>query len=74
MQIDYEKVQANVAGPGATDNWNNYIDPETGLHTFARHNNKVNVMYTDGSLNVETIDDIDPDVVTIANRKWIPAN
>jgi prepilin-type N-terminal cleavage/methylation domain-containing protein/prepilin-type processing-associated H-X9-DG protein len=72
LMVDYEKSLVSVAGAAATDDWNDYIDPDTNRHTFARHNGKMNAMYTDGSLFLTAVSEIDPDTADALQTYWQP--
>jgi hypothetical protein len=74
MLIDYEKTLVSVTGAGATDDWQDYVDTHTGLHSFARHGmERLNVMYTDGSVLHRGIHDIHPDISGNLQDQWVPA-
>lgn len=73
LMMDYTKTIVRAAGATANDDWEDFINSETGYHTFARHGRgRLNAMYTDGGIKMLTVDDIDPDIAENIERHWAP--
>jgi prepilin-type processing-associated H-X9-DG protein len=68
--MDYHRYQVR---PDA-DVWSDAaIDPNgDGIPVFARHWQKVNVLFTDGSVSLMDPKDIDPNVPSIEDKYWNP--
>jgi len=62
VALDYSRLTADVAGPGATDNW--------AALQMPRHSGMCNVLTADGAVKSISPDDIDPTVPAIHDRMW----
>lgn len=70
MDYNYEVVMAT--GMDHIDNWYDsaWVNPETGLPAFARHQNRANVCWTDGSIRLMGVEELDP--ATVGDDIWSP--
>ncbi|MCA9247144.1 MAG: prepilin-type N-terminal cleavage/methylation domain-containing protein [Planctomycetales bacterium] len=64
LMLDYTKTVASLAGPDASDIWNEQVD--------ARHAGAVNVLYFDGHVDTRTPGEIDPTVEELERQWWLP--
>ena len=64
LAIDFNEVVVDTDAGAWED------DPSTGLPIFARHGGKMNALRMDGSVKLETPDDIDPAEATVGDRDW----
>jgi prepilin-type processing-associated H-X9-DG protein len=62
LMVEYEKLAADVAGPGARDIWPEWVAP--------RHMGTLNVLFDDGHVETKTPEAIDPRVSTKHDRFW----
>jgi len=68
LLVEYTKSLASVVGSGAADipNWSTLCQP--------RHTQRLNVLYYDGHVEMNSAKDIDPADTTINFEKWVPTN
>ncbi len=67
LVIDYEHVVVRLKQPWSDEEF----DPDgDGLPSFARHRQRINVLFTDGGVKRMRPQDIDPASPSIANRYW----
>ena len=64
LVVDFDEVVVDTDAGAWED------DPSTGLPTFARHGGKMNALRMDGSVKLESPDDIDPATPTVGDRGW----
>ncbi len=65
LMVEYFKLEANVVGVDATDNWLEHFRP--------RHVGMSNVLYLDGHVAAHTSDEIDPRILRVHDTMWRPA-
>jgi len=71
LVLDYPRAVADCAGPDACDNWNDWRDKD-GRLPFARHFDRCNVLFADGSVRPLAPAAMDPDVPELARKYWLP--
>ena len=55
------------------DHWSDYPDPEnSSIPIFARHRERLNVLFVDGSVRMMDPHDIDPNNVYVERTYWLP--
>src|SRR5262249_41154769 len=64
LLVEYKHVVAYQVGAQATDNWPDLY--------AARHRNRLNVLFRDGSVKNMSPKDIDPRVPSIYQTNWLP--
>jgi len=62
--VEYFKLEADVVGVDATDDWLENVRP--------RHVGLSNVLYVDGHVEAHTPDEMDPRILTIHDSLWRP--
>lgn len=62
--LDYNATRADVVGPAATDVWSAMAAP--------RHRAKLNVLFSDGAVQLRSSAEIDPTVCALHDRFWRP--
>lgn len=62
--LDYNATRADVVGPGATDVWSAMAAP--------RHRGKMNVLFSDGSVQLRSPAQIDPTICALHDSLWRP--
>jgi len=62
--LDYNATRADVVGPGATDVWSAMSAP--------RHRGKMNVLFSDGSVQLRSPAQIDPTICALHDSLWRP--
>ncbi|MBL7219232.1 MAG: type II secretion system protein [Phycisphaerae bacterium] len=68
MVMDYHWL---IATPN--DNWSEFPNPENStVPIFARHKERVNVVFMDGSVRMMDPDDIDPGNNNVSETYWLP--
>lgn len=69
--LDYEKSVVEVFGLETTDDWETW-NLGGGRYEFARHFNRVNVLWRDCSVQVSDPESIHPDLGSQIERFWVP--
>jgi prepilin-type N-terminal cleavage/methylation domain-containing protein/prepilin-type processing-associated H-X9-DG protein len=74
LVMDYKKTVARGPTTPYPDIWTNlgWQTPE-GLPVFARHEKRINVLFSDGSVELVSPSDIDPGGLSGVRRLWDPA-
>lgn len=68
MVLDYHWLMAS-----STDNWSDFPNPQNStVPVFARHKERVNAVFVDGSVRMMDPHDIDPGNVNVAETYWLP--
>ena len=68
MVMDYHWLLAS-----SEDQWTDFPDPEnSSIPVFARHKERINVVFVDGSVRMMDPHDIDPNNVKVAKTYWLP--
>ena len=65
LALDYEQIVAN----SSQDHWTDWHDAN-GVPTFARHGGMMNVLRMDGSVRLQSPEEIDPVEASVAKRCW----